>query len=202
MQSGAARQQREPNAGRQRSKLKGEAVRTRLAKIAIAAAGLVRVGHRKTRGADCAEGGRTAVAGAEQKPQSGLATFRLGLAGVVGLVAVGLVGCGAAGGPAPASTTSRVDTAVSAGTSTPTATQTGAEKLITVPDVSGMNHQQAQDTMQAAGLYNLREVDGKGLGRALVVDRNWVQVAQDPPAGTRVPGDAVITLTAVKYTDR
>jgi beta-lactam-binding protein with PASTA domain len=74
--------------------------------------------------------------------------------------------------------------------------------LITVPDVSGMNHQQAQDTMQAAGLYNLREVDGKGLGRALVVDRNWVQVGQDPPAATNVSKDTVITLTAIKYTDR
>lgn len=75
-------------------------------------------------------------------------------------------------------------------------------RLITVPDVSGMNHQQAQDTMQAAGLYNLREVDGTGQGRALVVDRNWVQVGQDPPAGTQVRPDTVITLTAVKYTDR
>lgn len=74
--------------------------------------------------------------------------------------------------------------------------------LITVPDVSGMNHQQVQDTMQAAGLYNLREVDGKGLGRALVVDRNWVQTGQSPAAGTRVAPDTVITLTAVKYTDK
>lgn len=77
-----------------------------------------------------------------------------------------------------------------------------AVRLITVPDVSGMNHQQAQDTMQAAGLYNLREVDGTGQGRALIVDRNWVQVGQDPPAGTRVRPDTVVTLTAVKYTDR
>ncbi|MDQ0379166.1 PASTA domain-containing protein [Amycolatopsis thermophila] len=77
----------------------------------------------------------------------------------------------------------------------------GSAELVTVPDVSGMNHQQAQDTMQAAGLYNLREVDGKGLGRTLVVDRNWVQVGQDPPAGTKVTPDTVITLTAIKYTD-
>lgn len=41
--------------------------------------------------------------------------------------------------------------------------------------------------MQRAGLYNLREADGTG---------------QDPAAGTEVPADAVITLTAVKYTDR
>jgi beta-lactam-binding protein with PASTA domain len=74
--------------------------------------------------------------------------------------------------------------------------------LVKVPDVSGMNHQDAQDAMQRAGLYNLREVDGTGQGRALVIDRNWVQTGQDPAAGTEVPADAVITLTAVKYTDR
>jgi len=56
--------------------------------------------------------------------------------------------------------------------------------------------------MQAAGLYNLREVDGKGLGRLLVIDRNWVQTGQDPAPGTEVTPDTVITLTAVKYTDK
>ena len=73
-----------------------------------------------------------------------------------------------------------------------------AAALITVPDVSGMNHQQAQDTMQAAGLYNLREVDGKGLKRLLIIDRNWIQTGQDPAAGSKVSPDTVITLTAVK----
>ncbi|MEU0537956.1 PASTA domain-containing protein [Amycolatopsis tolypomycina] len=90
-------------------------------------------------------------------------------------------------------------------TMTSTATSTSASapaKLIKVPDVSGMNHQDAQNAMQRAGLYNLREVDGTGQGRALVIDRNWVQTAQDPPPGTEVPADAVITLTAVKYDDR
>ncbi|OZM70278.1 hypothetical protein CFN78_26410 [Amycolatopsis antarctica] len=70
--------------------------------------------------------------------------------------------------------------------------------LITVPDVSGMNHQAAQDTMQAAGLYNLREVDGGGQGRMLINDRNWVQTGQDPEPGATVSADTVITLTAVK----
>ncbi|UOX84498.1 PASTA domain-containing protein [Amycolatopsis sp. FBCC-B4732] len=74
--------------------------------------------------------------------------------------------------------------------------------LVKVPDVSGMNHQDAQDAMQRAGLYNLREVDGSGQGRMLVIDRNWVQTGQDPAPGTEVRADAVITLTAVKYTDR
>ncbi|EOD68619.1 hypothetical protein [Amycolatopsis vancoresmycina] len=53
----------------------------------------------------------------------------------------------------------------------------------------------------ASRVYNLREVDGTGQGRALVIDRNWRQTAQDPPPGTEVAPDTVITLTAVKYTD-
>ncbi len=90
-------------------------------------------------------------------------------------------------------------------TTTSTANSTSASKpaaLIKVPDVAGMNHQDAQDTMQRAGLYNLREVDGTGQGRMLVLDRNWVQTGQNPAAGTEVAPDTVITLTAVKYTDR
>ncbi len=90
-------------------------------------------------------------------------------------------------------------------TSTATSVTTSASataKLIKVPDVSGMNHQDAQNAMQRAGLYNLREVDGTGQGRALVIDRNWRQTGQDPAPGTEVPADAVITLTAVKYDDR
>lgn len=86
-------------------------------------------------------------------------------------------------------------------TSAPEPSSTSA-KLIKVPDVSGMNHQDAQDAMQRAGLYNLREVDGTGQGRMLVIDRNWVQTGQDPAAGTEVPADAVITLTAVKAGER
>lgn len=110
-------------------------------------------------------------------------------------LAFALVGCGAPPGD-PGTTTS---------TSTLTSTSTSESKpaaRIKVPDVSGMNHQDAQDTMQRAGLYNLREVDGTGQGRLLVLDRNWVQTGQDPAPGTEVPADAVITLTAVKKTDR
>ncbi|MFI9455062.1 PASTA domain-containing protein [Amycolatopsis sp. NPDC052450] len=81
-----------------------------------------------------------------------------------------------------------------------------AARLIAVPDVSGMNHQDAQDAMQAAGLYNLREVDGTGKGRMLALDRNWVQTGQSPAPGTKVTADvtadAVITLTAVKIGEK
>lgn len=112
-------------------------------------------------------------------------------------LAFALVACGTPPGD-PGTTTS-----TSTSTSTLTSTsKSEAAKRVKVPDVSGMNHQDAQDTMQKAGLYNLREVDGTGQGRMLLVDRNWVQTGQDPAAGTEVAADAVITLTAVKYSDR
>jgi beta-lactam-binding protein with PASTA domain len=110
-------------------------------------------------------------------------------------LAFALVACGTPpGDPGPTTSTSTR-------TSTSTSTSEPA-KRVKVPDVSGLNHQDAQDAMQKAGLYNLREVDGTGQGRMLVIDRNWVQTGQDPAAGTEVPADAVITLTAVKYDDR
>jgi beta-lactam-binding protein with PASTA domain len=110
-------------------------------------------------------------------------------------LAFALVACGTPPGD-PGTTTS-----TSTRTSTSTSTSEPA-KRVKVPDVCGLNHQDAQDAMQKAGLYNLREVDGTGQGRMLVIDRNWVQTGQDPAAGTEVPADAVITLTAVKYDDR
>lgn len=72
------------------------------------------------------------------------------------------------------------------------------ENLIKVPNVVGENHQYAQDTMQAAGLYSLDEQDATGQGRMLVWDRNWVVVSQDPAAGTMVDENATITLSSKK----
>ncbi|GHF51600.1 hypothetical protein FHX82_004044 [Amycolatopsis bartoniae] len=112
----------------------------------------------------------------------------IGLSLGVLVSAVAVAGCGPADGRDP-------------GVTTP-ATSGAAPRLITVPDVGGMNHQDAQDTMQAAGLYNLREVDGTGRGRMLILDRDWVQTGQSPAAGSQVPPDTVVTLTAVKYSDR
>lgn len=78
---------------------------------------------------------------------------------------------------------------------------TVATKKITVPDVVGMNHQAAQNRMQDAGLFALREEDATGRGRALLWDRNWVVVSQSPAAGTRVSEDRTITLRSKKYSD-
>ncbi len=65
---------------------------------------------------------------------------------------------------------------------------------IRVPNVVGKDHQLAQDTMQAAGLYNLTEEDATGQGRNLIWDRNWVVVSQSPAPGSRVSEDTTIVL--------
>lgn len=69
---------------------------------------------------------------------------------------------------------------------------------IRVPDVEGEDHQLAQDTMQAAGLYMLEEEDATGQGRMLLWDRNWTVVEQDPAAGACVSDDTTITLRSKK----
>jgi hypothetical protein len=114
-------------------------------------------------------------------------------------LAFALVACGTPPGDPGTTTSTSTLTSKSTSTAPP---ESEPAKRVKVPDVSGMNHQDAQDAMQRAGLRNLREVDGTGQGRMLVLDRNWVQTGQDPAAGTEVAADAVITLTAVKYDDR
>jgi beta-lactam-binding protein with PASTA domain len=70
-----------------------------------------------------------------------------------------------------------------------------------VPDVVGKNHQEAQDTLQAAGFYVLGEEDATGRGRNLLVDRNWVVVEQNPKAGTVLETKQKVTLKSKKYDD-
>ena len=79
---------------------------------------------------------------------------------------------------------------------TPTPTPTGASGV--VPDVVGVNHQLAQDTMQAAGFFYLTEEDATGKGRLLINDRNWVVVSQLPTGGTRAPLTTKILLRSKK----
>ena len=74
----------------------------------------------------------------------------------------------------------------------------GGGGRITVPDVVGKDHQLAQDTLQAAGLYSLDEEDATGQGRLLLFDRNWTAVRQKPAAGERVSSSETITLYSKK----
>jgi beta-lactam-binding protein with PASTA domain len=67
-----------------------------------------------------------------------------------------------------------------------------------MPNVIGMNLQDAQDEIQRNGVFYSRSVDCLGAGRNQVVDSNWVVVAQDPSPGMPIgEGDAV--LGVVKY---
>ena len=97
---------------------------------------------------------------------------------------------------APTATTTAPATA-----STATPGTTAAAAKITVPNVVGKDLQLAQDTMQAAGLYNLTSHDSTGQARLQVLDRNWVVTDQTPAAGSRVAADQRIDLGARKFTD-
>lgn len=70
-----------------------------------------------------------------------------------------------------------------------------------VPDVVGRNHQEAQDTLQAAGFHNLGEEDATGRGRLLIVDSNWVVVEQVPRAGTVLDPKEHVQLKSKKPED-
>jgi beta-lactam-binding protein with PASTA domain len=77
----------------------------------------------------------------------------------------------------------------------------GAATFRRVPNVVGMNHQVAQNRLQARGFRHLRERDCSGRGRLLLFDRNWRVVRQSPAAGRRVRTNRTITLCSVKYSD-
>ena len=78
------------------------------------------------------------------------------------------------------------------------AQEESAADCVKVPNVVGKDHQLAQDTMQAAGLYMLDEEDASGEGRMLLLDRNWTTVKQRPKAGKCVDENTTILLSALK----
>jgi hypothetical protein len=124
-------------------------------------------------------------------------------------VALGAVLTGCGGG---ADTASRA-TAVAAPPPAPVLTATAVESAAgrpakgdtsdperkTLPNVVGMNLQQGQDAMQAAGFYLLDDQDAGGQNRLQVYDRNWVVTRQTPAAGRKVPTDTPVVLYAKKY---
>jgi hypothetical protein len=95
-------------------------------------------------------------------------------------------------------TTATTTSATTASTASP-ATSTAGK--IAVPSVVGKDLQTAQDTMQAAGLYNLTSHDSTGQGRFQILDRNWRVTSQAPAAGRMVDEDQLIDLGAMKFTD-
>lgn len=117
------------------------------------------------------------------------------------LAVIGLVNSGD-DDPAPSSTDTpaAAGAAPEAGAIEPEAALPGdgSAAVAVVPDVVGMNHQLAQDTLQASGFYLLHEEDATGQGRMLIYDRNWEVVAQSVPAGSSVPLTQAITLSSKK----
>jgi hypothetical protein len=124
----------------------------------------------------------------------------------VGLALSLLTACGGsgAGGTQPTRTAtitqtvpSPQSTATQPPATQPSAARPSAQQGV-VPNVVGLNHQLAQDTMQAAGFYFLTEEDATGQGRLLINDRNWVVVSQQPAGGTKAPPDTKIVLRSKK----
>lgn len=122
----------------------------------------------------------------------------------IALAAVLLVLTAACSSMPSATSTSTSPPAATTSTTTPpppaqaAPTTAPAVKTCTVPNVVGMIHQTAQDTMQKAGLFFLREEDASGQGRLLINDRNWKTTAQSVAAGTAVDCNTQILLSATK----
>lgn len=111
-------------------------------------------------------------------------------------------GSGAAGDRPTVTATATVTQTVPPSATPPSATQPSVARPSVhagvVPNVVGLNHQLAQDTMQAAGFYFLTEEDATGQGRLLINDRNWVVVSQQPAGGSKAAPDTKIVLRSKK----
>ncbi|HEY3563182.1 MAG TPA: PASTA domain-containing protein [Kribbella sp.] len=122
---------------------------------------------------------------------------------MVGLVVALVSACGGSGGqPTVTATVTQTAPPVQSTTAQPSPTPPSATRpsvrVGVVPNVVGLNHQLAQDTMQAAGFYFLTEEDATGQGRLLINDRNWVVVSQQPAGGTKAAPDTKIVLRSKK----
>ncbi|MGK8502245.1 PASTA domain-containing protein [Nocardia asiatica] len=61
-----------------------------------------------------------------------------------------------------------------------------------------MNLQDAQDAIQAAGVFFSRSEDATGKGRMQLLDRNWIVVAQSPAPGSWIgEGEAVLSVVKI-----
>ncbi|WP_245546051.1 hypothetical protein [Nocardia higoensis] len=80
----------------------------------------------------------------------------------------------------------------------PVTTETPAPAPAAImPAVVCMNLQDAQDLIQAAGVFFSRSSDATGQGRRQVLDRNWVVVGQQPAPGETI-GEFEAVLSVVK----
>jgi hypothetical protein len=71
----------------------------------------------------------------------------------------------------------------------------------TVPNMVGMNLQEAQDLLQSLGSHSLNQVDALGKDRSQIIDSNWKVCSQNPPAGDELAVTQEVTLQSVKNTE-
>jgi hypothetical protein len=113
----------------------------------------------------------------------------------------------ACGGPAPTSSGVTPTTQVSVTTTTSTLVTTpspkpdGRPRTWTMPDLTGSNLQDAQDTIQKLtdnAIFVTTSHDATGARRQQVLDRNWKVCSQNVPPGKTITADMRIEFGAVK----
>lgn len=67
-----------------------------------------------------------------------------------------------------------------------------------MPDLIGMNLQDAQDQLQGLGSYVLDQEDALGYDRTQILDSDWTVCRQSPDPGTTAPLDVTVTLWSAK----
>lgn len=83
-------------------------------------------------------------------------------------------------------------------TTAPEDTAAAAVETFKMPNVVGMNLQDAQDLLQSLGSYAMDQQDASGRGRLQLLDRNWTVCTQDPAPGTKADISGIVTLASVK----
>jgi len=78
---------------------------------------------------------------------------------------------------------------------------TSAEDTFVMPNVVGMNLQEAQDELQSRGSYILSQDDATGRGRFQMLDSNWQVCSQDQAPGETFDLAELVNLTAVKLSE-
>ncbi len=140
-----------------------------------------------------------------------MSSIRSGVAAFAALAVCIAVGCGSSetvtvteesASPPPETVTERVEAPAkkkkAPASETTTPDDSGGGDTGVVPDLVGVDHQLAQDTLQAEGFYLINETDCSGQDRLLLWDRNWVVVEQEPPGGSSASLDESVTLCSVK----
>ncbi|MEV7972949.1 PASTA domain-containing protein [Cellulomonas sp. NPDC089187] len=81
---------------------------------------------------------------------------------------------------------------------TATAAESQTPETFVMPDVVGMNLQEAQELLQSHGSYLMDQEDASGRRRPQLRDSNWQVCAQVPEPGVESPTTVMVELSAVK----